>query len=297
MNFRRLLLGSLATVFFAAPSLAFAECDEEGKVRTREDCDKSMRERFERNRAEYESRRGNYEGERQSYPAKNETPPVFGPSPKGGPDGGFGGDSRGLTPARAFLSSPSIPPKDIGAYGVISFRAKATPSTRARLITICQSFVAHFPAQRLLPRSIGVNDQMLTIWPVENANAKQLDADDCAFAVDNYDLFAGQSAIADAAKQGGKFAGAGPYLVGWSPTNTRGQPGKLVLVVDLSKEETEASINTAFDFWQQRVIQDPALWRNGFSIERLRVSIREFVDKYGTNLVEVVKLSSFNSKK
>jgi hypothetical protein len=65
-----------------------------------------------------------------------------------------------------------------------------------------------------------------------------------------------------------------------------------VLVVDLSERDSRASIDHAFRFWKQKVVDDPAMWRKGFSMERLRLSIRDFIDKYGVDLVNAVKLSS-----
>jgi hypothetical protein len=137
---------------------------------------------------------------------------------------------------------------------------------------------------------------MLTVWPLDEPGAPQAKADDCVFAVTHYDLYGGLSAIADAGKQGAKVDGEGPYLIGWSPSNTRGLSDKLVLVVDMSGLDSQDSFNKSFLFWQKKVVENPEMWRYGFSIEKLRLSLRDFADQYGQDILNAVKLTS-NSEK
>jgi hypothetical protein len=200
-------------------------------------------------------------------------------------------DDDPLSTARSFLKADQIPPAGVGAYGVVSLQSKATEETNARLIRICKAYVAHFPLRSSLPSSVALGDQMVTVWPVTDPTHAALKRDDCRFAVDNYDLYAGQAAISDARRQRGKVDGEGPFLIGWSPSDSRGRPDRLVLVVDLSEANSQASIDHAFRFWKQKVVDDPAMWRQGFSMERLRLSLRDFIDKYGVDLVNAVKLS------
>lgn len=195
-----------------------------------------------------------------------------------------------LTPARAFLKATDIPPAGFGAYGVVSFAALPTTDTRPRLMMICEAFKAHFPRNVDVPQSVPIGDRMLTVWPVRDP--ERLRTDDCAVALAQYDLFAAQSAIADAKRQGGQLNGPGPYLIGWSPSHSRGQPDRLVLVVNLSELNTQARINEAFRFWRQRIVDDPELWRRGFSLERLKLSLRDFADRYGEDLTEVIELTT-----
>jgi hypothetical protein len=131
---------------------------------------------------------------------------------------------------------------------------------------------------------------MLTIWPLENPSAKEALADDCKFVIENYDLYGGISAIQDTQRQGGKLDGRGPFLIGWSPSNSRGIRDKIVLVVDLSSFESQDSFDNAFLFWQKKIVQDPMLWRSGFSVEGLRLAIRDFVDHYGQDVMKATRI-------
>jgi hypothetical protein len=133
-------------------------------------------------------------------------------------------------------------------------------------------------------------DQMLTIWPLDDPSAQRAIADDCKFVIEHYDLYGGFSAIRDAKRQGAKLDGRGPFLIGWSPSNTRGIPDKVVLVVDLSSFESQDSFDNAFLFWQTKIVEDPMLWRSGFSIEGIRLVIRDFVDHYGQDVMKATRI-------
>ena len=131
---------------------------------------------------------------------------------------------------------------------------------------------------------------MLTIWPLETAGKRDAKLNDCDYLLNNYDLYGGLSAIQDADRQGSTLTGRGPYLVGWSPSNTRGVRDAVVLVIDMSSIESQQSFDEMFLIWQKRIVEDPELWRSGFSAERLRLAIRDFVDKYGQTILDSVKL-------
>jgi len=199
---------------------------------------------------------------------------------------------RMLRPARAFLRAAEIPPAAIGAYGVVALRARSTAASRQRLLGVCTAFVASLPRQDTLPGSVALGDQMLTVWPLDNPEAEQARLDTCEFLVDHYDLYGGLSAIQDAERQGASLDGRGPFLIGWSPSNSRGIADKIVLIVDMSAFESQDSFDNAFRFWQEKIVQDPALWRSGFSIEGVRLALRDFVDHYGGNILDAVKLAA-----
>jgi hypothetical protein len=199
-----------------------------------------------------------------------------------------GGSARPLQPVRAYLRASQIPPEGAGAYGLVVFHSRPTPASRAKLKMVCTSFVAFFPRQETA--TAAVRDQMITVWPLDNPDAIQARNDDCDFAVDHYDLIASQAAMSDAQRQRADFGGEGPYLVGWSPSNTRGVPDALVLVVDMSADNRQADIDNKFLFWKNKIIDDPAAWRHGWSTERVRVSIRNFADEYGQSMLDAIKL-------
>jgi hypothetical protein len=197
-----------------------------------------------------------------------------------------------LVPVREYLKAEDIPPVDAGAYGLVVFRAKATAANRRKLAMVCNSFKEYFPPNETHPTSIPATDRMITVWPLDSPTSAEALADNCDFAIDHYDLFASQMAITDAERQNAKFDGSGPYLIGWSPSNSRGIPDKLVLVVDMSADNTQASIDHQFLFWKSKIVQDPSLWRNGFSIEGVRVAIHDFADRYGQGIANAIKLVS-----
>lgn len=216
---------------------------------------------------------------------------------KGARDAGFtrdkgvvatGDGTRPLQPVRAYLRAKEIPPVGAGAYGLIVFHSKPTPANRPKLKMVCKSFVAFFPRNET--STVPLKDQMITVWPLDNPATKQAKKDDCDYAVDHYDLIASESAISDAQLQHAAFDGEGPYLVGWSPSKARGVPDALVLVVDMSADNSQVEIDNKFLFWKQKIVEDPSAWRNGFSSERIRVAIRIFADKYGQAMLDAIKL-------
>jgi hypothetical protein len=193
-----------------------------------------------------------------------------------------------LLPVRAYLRADQIPPSGAGAYGLVVLHSRPTAANRAKLTMVCKSFVAHFPRKETAKALL--SDQMITVWPLDNPGAKKAKKDDCDYALDHYDLVASEAAISDAQRQRANFEGSGPYLVGWSPSKARGVPDELVLVVDMSADSSQAEIDSKFLFWKTKIIDDPSVWRNGFSIERLRVAIQIFADRYGQSILDAIKV-------
>jgi hypothetical protein len=200
--------------------------------------------------------------------------------------------ARPLQPVRAYLRAKEIPPVGAGAYGLVVFHSKPTSANRSKLMMVCRSFVAFFPRNETA--TVPLQDQMITVWPLDNPAARQAKKDDCDYAIDHHDLIASESAISDAQLQRANFDGEGPYLVGWSPSKARGVPDALVLVVDMSADNSQAQIDQKFLFWKNKIVEDPSAWRNGFSIERVRVAIRLFADQYGQAMLDAIKLIGDN---
>lgn len=196
--------------------------------------------------------------------------------------------TKPLQPVRAFLRAKDIPPAGAGAYGVVVFHSRPTSANRSRLKMVCNSFVAFFP--RSEAATVPLKDQMITVWPLDNPDAAEAMKDDCDYAIDHYDLIASDDAIRDARRQRATFEGEGPYLVGWSPSRARGVPDALVLVMDMSADNSQAQIDQKFLFWKNKIVEDPSAWRDGFSIERVRVAIRIFADQYGQSMLDAIKL-------
>lgn len=225
-------------------------------------------------------------------PPSSQSPQVAGAligAATGAVPGAVAGGSR-LTAARVFLPPENIPPSGVGAYGILALRATPTEASAGRLTMACKAFLASLPSQASLPASVALADQMLTIWPLLSNGLDGAEQGSCPHMLRYYALVAGQAAIADAQVAAGRLDGAGPFLIGWSPSNKRGVPDAVVLIVDMSGLNSQERFDDAFRFWQQKVIGDPQLWRNGFDAERLRLSVRDFVDRYGTAILSSVKL-------
>jgi hypothetical protein len=182
---------------------------------------------------------------------------------------------------RVFLMGKDIPPSGIAAYGVVAFRGRPTSATRARLLMACNSFQSYLDPEVSLSGVVAPNSMMVTIWPLHHPEAVSADNANCDTLIDDYDLFGADAAIADAERQNAKFGDDGPFLIGWSPSSTRGQPDKLVLVMDMSHLNSQDSFDREFIAWKQKIIEDPSRWRNGFSLEDLRLAVRDFLDDYG----------------
>lgn len=197
-----------------------------------------------------------------------------------------------LLPVRAFVKSDDIPPIGYGAYGIVALQSKVTEANRLKLQMVCKSFIATFPKDTLVSSEIPLSDRMITLWPIYKPASDKAKNDDCDFALEDYDLAPSELAMNDARLQGGKFDGEGPYLIGWSPASSRGQKDNLVLIIDLSAANSQGEIDRLFLYWKQKVVEDPAAWRGGFSLERIRASIKNFADTYGPSILDAIKIVS-----
>jgi hypothetical protein len=120
---------------------------------------------------------------------------------------------------------------------------------------------------------------MVTIWPLTVHNVPAASNGNYGFLLDNYDLYGGLSAIRDAGSPRSPLDGRRPFLLGWSPSNTRGVKDALVLELDLLPHESQGSIDEMMLIPQQRIVENPELWRQGFTMERLRLALRDFSDR------------------
>jgi hypothetical protein len=209
------------------------------------------------------------------------------PAPPQAPLPAAAASARGLRPVRAFLPAGQIPPAGVGAYGVLAFNALPTDASRARLKKVCGSYLATLPSQAAIPTSIPLSEQMITFWPV---HGNPVPNPVCDWLLDNYDLFGGISAIQDAQSQGQTVRGRGPFLIGWSPSTARGVKDAVVLVVGLSPFESQDSFDEQLEFWRQEIVENPSVWRGGFSVERLRLAIRDWADRNGADITQSIKI-------
>lgn len=194
--------------------------------------------------------------------------------------------ARELRASRSFLPPHDFPPVDFAAYGIVAFPARAVPATEARHVMICEAYVATLPTPSDLP--VPVEEQMVTVWPLDSEEiAARLQAESrdpasfnaCPEAVRHYHLPTTLLAIRHALVDVG--ARDGPFLLAWSPSSDKGKEDALVLVADLSGLESYLSILGKFQQWREDIEHNPELWKDGWSIARLRIALRDWADRYG----------------
>lgn len=201
-----------------------------------------------------------------------------------------------VTASRIFASPKRYPPTDFAAYGILAFPSRPSPFTRNRYLMFCHAYLAVLPHESELdvPRA----EQMVTVWPLRSDEAcdrlnraRDLPQDACEMAVDDYGLVIAQQALKEAKLSGRNVSGGGPFLLAWSPAANKGKPGAPVLVSDLSDITTYEQAHERLLAWSRDIESDPAVWTGGWNLERIRVHIRNWVDKYGEKslafLVEV----------
>jgi hypothetical protein len=219
------------------------------------------------------------------------------PTESAAPDRNKPNYGESLVPVRTFLDKDHIPPEGVGAYGILAFRGRPTAATMHRLSMACESFLAYLPRLFDVPKYVSLSDQMVTIWPIDNPDAAEVKAENCNFLLKHYNIYPAGQAMQDARRQKAKFDGDGPFLIGWSPSDARGKPDKLVLVVDMSGYESQDRFDHAFQFWKEKIVLNPELWRSGWSLDQVRLAIRDFVDKYGADILKAAHLSDSSGEK
>ena len=194
-----------------------------------------------------------------------------------------------LSASGSFVEPHDYPPYEFGAYGIVAFPETWTISTKQRYLWVCEAFVATLPASSSLSRP--PEQQMVTVWPIDTPTlARQLSGGTtladriagCKDAVEHYDLKTALIALQEAGKAKGEvFGGEGPFLLAWSPASSKGKVDALVLVADLSNVPTEDALLERFRRWRQDIELNPDLFRDGWTVDRLRVAIKDWADKWG----------------
>lgn len=195
--------------------------------------------------------------------------------------------------SRSFLYRHTFPPEDYAAYGIVAFPITATSASRSRYEMICEAYVAALPDTALL--DLPADDQMVTVWPVDDENvADQLQEaslmpgnfSSCDQAVTHYDIITARRSIGHASSAGLDLENKrGPFLLAWSPSSSKGDPDAVVLYADLSRYNSQASINSIFMNWATDIESNPDLWRGGWSIDGIQVVIRNWADNFGEALL------------
>jgi len=195
--------------------------------------------------------------------------------------------------SRLFLGRSDFPPGSFAAYGMIVFPTQATSEDRGTYLAICEAFFSALTASADIaaPQSA----QMVTVWPVDDRrkprlldelNTTRAQEGSCDKAVDFYDVQVARGAMGDAMATGLTLPGRGPFLLAWAPSGMKGQPDAIVLAADMSDVKTIAEAKDVLRIWREDIEQDPELWENGFSVEKIRVKLRQIVNRYGDGLLK-----------
>jgi hypothetical protein len=208
-----------------------------------------------------------------------------------GGGGGWNGDGGAIRAARLFAGPSQYPPEAFAAYGVVAFRARASSGERARHVMLCEAYVAALPRSAEL--TVPVEEQMVTVWPIDaDQTANELNqlrgAEICETAVDRYGLPTALQAINDAGETRIGRDRRGPFLLAWSPSHDKGDPEALMLVADLTDVTTYAQAEAFFVLWRTDIEANPEFWNRGWNVERLRIAIQLWVDRFGSQIFSIL---------
>jgi hypothetical protein len=191
-----------------------------------------------------------------------------------------------IVPTRTFLSESQIPPRRQVSYGIFALRSMPNAEHGDRLEFACKAFLAALPESGSIA-AITSKGRIPTIWPVSSITLSG-NLNDCDYLLNVYDLSVGLSAIQDARNAGVSVRGRGPFLIAWSQARGAAPQQGSTLVWDLSSANTMQDFNEAMLIWQEAITSDPATWQNGFVMERVRLAVREFSNRWGKTIMSTL---------
>jgi hypothetical protein len=189
-------------------------------------------------------------------------------------------------PARDFLVGGVTPPLGFGAYGYLIFTGRPGALSQKRYLAICDAFLRNLEPLA----SYTDTDRALlmpTYWLLKRDAFHASDLTDCSRLIEVYD-YASAKPMAAAL---GKLASSGPILVAWKAPYPQGRDLGDELVLDLSAFADE-DLDRALGIWMERIARDPSVWNKGFSGVRITEAFRNFIQKYGGEIVRVVTKTS-----
>ena len=208
-------------------------------------------------------------------------------------------EHTGLRASRVFSGPGQFPPNLFAAYGIVAFQALASDSKETeRYRSICRGYLAAIPAAKTLrEEGVPLKQQMVTAWPLtENILANSLNSastakyNSCDKIVASTNLLLSHDAIHKAKSITRKPAlnGRGPYLIAWSPAATIGKSDAAVLVLDLSNVTTSDGAVAIFQDWADKIEKNPQLWKGGWDLNSLRLSLRLWADRWGAGVLAIL---------
>ena len=187
------------------------------------------------------------------------------------------------TPTRDILVSNQVAEEGYGAYGYLVFTKRPTDSLYNRYYAICDAYLNN------LESSAEYGDYeksylMPTYWLVTDTTSFNKNSRDCINWIDNYD-YARAKTLASLVN---KLNVEGPLLVAWGEAYEKVSEGEDALVLDLSNF-ADVDLDRAFGIWMNQITKDPNIWNEGFNLVLVKENFRNFLEKYGEQIVDSIK--------
>lgn len=187
------------------------------------------------------------------------------------------------TPVRDVLFSGQEAPSGFGAYGYLILTKRPTDDDFSRYINVCAAFNRNLEPVSDYPPSFWPKI-MPTYWLAENREGIDNRHPDCQRWVEFYD-YSRAKIIASTAKV---LSSKGPILVAWSQPFEKAGNDETALVLDLS-DFSDNDLDRAFGIWMERITRNPEIWNAGFNVVLVKEAFRNFLEKYGDDIIKAVK--------
>lgn len=210
-----------------------------------------------------------------------------------------GGTEPSALASRKFSGPEDLPPSGYAGYGVVVFPSE--PDAR-RGAMFCDAFMRSLVSSTELEQDgVPSRQQMVTVWPVKNPSKVdriiQENRDQtkvCDAAVKEYSLKDALAVLRKAERaevkgeSRGSLSGRGPFLLAWAPGGSMGNSDVPVLMADLSGVSTLLEAEVEFMRWRNDIEDTPQLWRDGWSVDRLKILIRRWANLRANSLLSIL---------
>nr|VFK56125.1 MAG: hypothetical protein BECKTC1821F_GA0114240_100920 [Candidatus Kentron sp. TC] len=181
-------------------------------------------------------------------------------------------------PVRDTLYSDELPFSGYGAYSYVVLTERPKEVSGSRQEAFCDAYLSRLESVQQYSGRPKLS-LMPTFWLLVD---KRDGSNSCRELVENYDYARAKLIM----ERIGKLSAHGPLLVAWTKPFEEAQ-GRKALVLDLSKVEPSL-FSEAFAIWSARITKSPELWNNGFALEKIKLELASFLNKYGDSIVTVI---------
>lgn len=187
------------------------------------------------------------------------------------------------TPTRDILVSNQVAENGYGAYGYLVFTKRPSDSLYNRYSAICDAYLNNLEANEKYTDS-EKSYLMPTYWLVTDTINFNKHSRNYSNWIDNYD-YARAKILTSLVE---KLDVDGPLLIAWRKPYENADEGEEALVLDLSNFADE-DLDRAFGIWMNQITKDPNIWNDGFNLILVRENFRNFLEKYGDQIVDSIK--------